>query len=281
MVDTYTPNLRLTKPEINANDDAWAVLLNAGMIGLLDDAIAGEAIVDVTGGNVTLSEIDGAADESRAMFVTVNGTPGVNRFVFTTVLGPVPSKLYIVTNNSDSTIGIGPVPGTPLTIEPGQITMCYADEPSGGMFEVITAGDYIEVFQATMFTLTVDIVPTPGGGDVTALVEHVEQGSFVFLTIEEFLCTACPGGTFSVLPTSGTWDLFPVVITPAVVKSFPVLLYEDVGGGYLPVDSIITVASSPTSAWQITKVDGTPYTNLSDRQTLRPITVFYPIQAQA
>ncbi len=279
MVDTYTPSLRLTKPEINANNDAWAALLNAGMIGLLDDAIAGEAIVDVTGGDVTLSENDGAADEARAMFVTVNGTPGVNRFVFTTLGGAVPSKLYIVTNNSDSTIGIGPVPGTPLTIQPGQITMCYADVASGGMFEVTTEGDFIEVFQATMFTLTVDILATPGGGDVTALVEHVEQGSFVFLTIHEFLSTAVPGTTFSILPTSGTWDLFPVVITPAVVKSFPVLLYEDVGGGMLPVDSIITVTSTPTQPWQITKVDGTPYTSNSDRQTVRPITVFYPIQS--
>ena len=219
MVDTYTPSLRLTKPEIDANDDAWAVLLNAGMIGLLDDAIAGEAIVDVTGGNVTLTENLGAADEARAMFVTVNGTPGVNRFVFTTSGGATPSKLYIVTNNSDDTIGIGPVPGTPLTINPGQITMSYADVAAGGMFEVTTFGEYIAAFaNPTMLTQTLDIVPTPGGGAVTVLTEHVEEGSFVFQRIQEYLSTACPGGTFSVLPTTGTWDLLPVVITPGIVN---------------------------------------------------------------
>jgi hypothetical protein len=278
MVDTYTPSLRLTEPEISANNDAWAVLLNAGLIGLLDDAIAGEVVVDVTAGNVTLTENDGASDEARAMFIRIIGTPGITRNVITTLAGAVPSKLYIVTNNSDDIVNIGPAPGVALSIAAGQVTMCYADVDSGGMFEVTSDGDYIEEVTGSMGTLVLDILPTPGGGAVTVNAEFYVQGSFVFLTFEEFISTAVAATTFAVLPDSGSWDTIQQ-LTPQVVKSFPVPLYEDTGGGYLPVDSIITVTSNPTQQWQITRVDGGAYTNPSDRQNLRPVTVFYPLQS--
>lgn len=278
MVDTYTPSLRLTEPEISANNDAWAALLNAGMIALLDDAIAGETVIDVTGGNVTLTENDGASDEARAMFIRVIGTPGVTRNVITTLGGAVPSKLYIVTNNSDGIVNIGPAPGTALSIDPGQITMCYADVAAGGMFEIASEGDVVQSISGNMGTLTLDILPTPGGGDVTVAAEFFDMGSFIFLTFDEFLSTAVPGTTFSVLPTSGDWNTSGL-LTPQVVKSFPMLLYEDTGGGMVRTDSIITVTSTSTQPWQITKVDGTAYTNPSGRQQLRPQTVFYPLQS--
>lgn len=285
MADTYTPSLRLTKPEISANNDAWAALLNAGMIGLLDDAIAGETVVDVTAGNVTLSENDGAADEARAMFVRIIGTPGVTRFIITTLSSAVPSKLYIFTNNSDSLVSVSPG-GSSVSILPGQVVLCYADPVVGGMFEVTQVGDFIGVgtlFTSVMGTLTLDILPTPGGGATTVLAEYVFQGAFAFLTFQEFLSTVIPGTTFSVLPQSGNWDVVRPVgdpgLTPAIVKSFPMTLYEDTGGGYLPVDSIITVSSINTQPWQITKVDGTAYTSNSDRRTLHAMTVFYPRQS--
>ncbi len=285
MVDTYTPSLRLTQPEISANNDAWATLLNAGMIGLLDDAIAGESVIDVTGGNVDMSTLDGAADEARAMFIRVIGTPGTTRFITSTLSGEVPSKLYIVTNNSDSTIGFGPAPGSGILITAGQVVMCYCDVPAGGAFEVLQVGNYIEEVTGNMGTLTLDILPTPGGGDLTVACEFLIQPSFVFLTFEEFLSTTIPGTTFSVLPTGGDWDVIVPVgdqgLVPFIVKSFPMLLYEDTGGGMVPADSIITVTSVNTQPWQITRVDGAAYTNNSARQTVRPMTVFYPRQVNA
>jgi hypothetical protein len=287
MVDTYTPSLRLTQPEINANNDVWADLLNAGLIALLDDSIAGETVVDVTAGTVVLTRNNGATDEGRMMFIRVIGTPGVNRAVITSVGNDVLSKLYIVTNDSDSTVDFAPS-GTAVRVNPGQTTMLYgAPVSANGMVEVDSVGDFVgEVSSgASLGTLTLDILPTPAGGDVTVACEYQFTGSWVFLTFEEFNSTAVPGTTFSVLPQSGNWDVIRPAgdqgLVPFVVKSFPMLLYEDTGGGFVAADSIITVTSNTNQPWQITRVDGAAYTNPSDRQQLRPQTVFYPRQVNS
>ncbi len=282
MVDTFTPSLRLTEPEISANFDAWAALLNTGMIGLLDDAIAGETVVDVTAGNVTLTRNDGATDQARAMFIRVIGTPGTTRFITTSLSDDVPSKLYIVTNDSDSTVTLSPG-GTGLAVNAGAVAMMYGVTPSLGMFEITQVGDYIEELGGTTLgQLTLDILPTPGGGDVTVSCQFLIQPSFVFLTFDAFNSTAVPGTTFSVLPTGGDWDVVVPAgdqgLVPFVSKAFPVNLYEDTGGGMLPVPSILAISTVTTTPWTFTRVDGAAYTNPSARQILRPTTVFYPRQ---
>lgn len=289
MVDTFTPALRLTKPEINANNDAWEALLNSGMIALLDDSIAGEIIIDVTSAFVTLSEIDGATDESRMMFITAFGSPGGTAILVTAAGGSSP-KLYVVTNNSDDLLAIGPTGGPLLAILPGCITMCYADGPAGGMKEVTTFGEFIAkgtFFDTAMGQITLDILPTPGGGATTITAQYGWMGAFVFFTFEEFLSTAVPGTTFSLLPTGGNWGVIRPAgepgIVPFITHTFPMTLYEDTGGGMLPVDALVTVSSgldgTSVTPWTITKVDGTAFTNPSDRQTLRATTLFYPTQA--
>lgn len=286
MVDTYTPSLRLTEPEINANLDAWAALLNAGMIGLLDDAIAAEVVVDVTAGNVTLTRNDGASDQARAMFIRVIGTPGTTRFISTAVGSDVPSKLYIVTNDSDSIANLSPG-GVGLSVNPGAVAMMYGRTAApAGMFEITQVGDYILSLETTTLgTLTLDILPTPGGGDVTVSCQYHFQPSFVFLTFDAFNATAIPGTTLSVLPQSGNWDVIRPVgdqgIPPFVSKAFPVNLYEDTGGGMLPVPSVLAISVDTNDPWTFTRVDGAAYTNPSARQILRPTTVFYPRQVNA
>lgn len=280
MVDTYTPDLRLTEPEINANLDAWAALLNAGMIALLDDSIAGETVIDVTSGNATLTRVNGAADQARAMFIRVIGTPGTTRFI-STALSDVPSKLYIVTNDSDSIATLSPG-GTGLAVNPGAVAMMYADVAAGGMFEITSVGDYINFIGGNMGTLTLDILPTPAGGDVTVACEFLIQPSFVFLTFDAFLSTAIPGTTLSFLPTGGDWDVIVPAgdqgLVPFVSKAFPVNLYEDTGGGMVAVPSILAISTVTTTPWTMTRVDGSAFTNPSDRQILQPTTVFYPRQ---
>ena len=283
MVDTYTPSLRPTKPEIDANDDAWEALLNAGMIALLDDAIAGETVIDVTAGNVDMSTLDGASDQARAMFIRFIGTPGTTRFVTSTLSGEVPSKLYIVTNDSDSIVSLGPSPGSAQLINAGQVVMLYCDVAAGGSFECLQVGDYVlALATTTLGQLTLDILPTPSGGDVTVTCQFLIQPSFVFLTFEAFNSTGIAGTSFSLLPTGGDWDVIRPVgdqgLPPFVSKSFPMTLYEDTGGGMVRADAIISVAVDTNDPWLITKVDGSLFTNPSARQTLRPTTLMYPRQ---
>ena len=259
MVDTYTTNLRLTKPEINANTDAWADLLNTGMIALIDEALAAESVVDVTAGNVVLTENDGATDTSRPMFIRVTGTPGVTRTINTTT----ESKLYVVKNDSDSSVIIEPSAGTGVTILTGNITMVYV-EGATQVFEVTTDGTFVAEPTGTLTALTLDITPTPGAGDTQTAFEYQVQGSLVYFNIDTFDAQNVGATTLGLLPTGGSW---PSEIVPDLSRQFPVLMQEDTGGGDADQPCDLTVSSLAGVAWGIVPSDGAGWTNPSDRST--------------
>jgi hypothetical protein len=273
MVDTFTANLRLRKPEVAANEDAWAALLNDGLIQLIDDAIASEVVADVTAGNVALTEVNGATDTSRRMFIRAIGTPGVNRFIFTgTAL--TASSIYILKNDSDDTIGIGPVPGVALTVQPGQIVMFYV-EPGAGAFEVLPSGSFVLNNTGTHGSLTIDIQDGPDGtGDQQVNARFLVQGQFVVITFEEFLANNFTGGALRFLPVGGTW---PASIQPADGGAFAANIYEDTGGGMTLVRCKLQQGSVDVTPWSFDPVIGGQFTIGSDRQMLHSMTIMYPL----
>lgn len=271
MADTYTSNLRFTKPEIGANNNAWGPLLNNGMIALLDAAIAGETAVNVTAGDESLSENNGESDEARAMFLRITGTPGTLRNV-NTASG---SKVYIVKNDSDSDVVIRDASATSgVTIAPGQMTMVYIEEGVGA-FEATTAGEYVQQNASSLDSLTLDINTSTGGDTQTSMLYTV-QGSYVFLTIDGFEALGCSGTLLSLSNAAGDW---PSEIVPASRQTFPVIMYEDTGSGYALFAADINIAASPSTSWNISApITGGPFTGGSDRQVLHSITAVYPIQ---
>lgn len=94
MPATYTSSLRLVKPAVG--DTGWGTTVNSGMTDLVDAAVAGTANITMTAANYTLTNNNGAADEARAMFLVLGGTPGASY----QVIVPPASKLYFVTNNT-------------------------------------------------------------------------------------------------------------------------------------------------------------------------------------
>ena len=98
MASTFTTLLRLNKPSLG--DAGWGTAVNGGFTDLADSAIAGTTSVDVTLADVTLTSLNGAADQARQMFLVATGTPGVAR----EVLVPSTSKLYFVKNESDDVV---------------------------------------------------------------------------------------------------------------------------------------------------------------------------------
>lgn len=91
---TYTSLLRFVEPatgEIN-----WGTTVNTGFTQLADSAIAGTANITMGAADYTLSNVNGGADEARAMFLVLGGAPGAER----NVICPAVSKLYFVTNNT-------------------------------------------------------------------------------------------------------------------------------------------------------------------------------------
>ena len=77
MASTFTSSLRLTKQGDGDNPNSWGVVLNDGVISLVDDAIAGYTTVELgAAATVTLSAIDGGGDVPRSAFLELKGSVG-------------------------------------------------------------------------------------------------------------------------------------------------------------------------------------------------------------
>lgn len=96
MATVFTTNLRLSLPTSGTESGTWGDTVNNGLTTLVDTSIAGTATITMTSADYTLSTANGAADEARAMFIKIIGTPGTAR----NVIVPTLSKLYFVFNNT-------------------------------------------------------------------------------------------------------------------------------------------------------------------------------------
>jgi len=135
MTDVFTPSLGLVKQSTGSNDQVWGDVLNDGMIGLCDDAIAGRTDIDVTAGNVSLSSTPGAADQARAMFLLISaGTPGATR----DVIVPTLEKVYFVHNNvgDGSDVVFRTALGVGITVLDGTRTALWVDGVNGVVREL-------------------------------------------------------------------------------------------------------------------------------------------------
>ena len=96
MASTYTTRIRLEKQEDGANPNSWGTVLNQNVIDLVDDAIAAYTTVSLSAVDVTLTNIDGQADQARSAFIELQGalTDDVN------VIIPAKSKSYFIRNKT-------------------------------------------------------------------------------------------------------------------------------------------------------------------------------------
>lgn len=151
MASTYSPLLRVQLIGTGEQSGIWGDTTNTNLGTILEQAIAGSATFSVTGGSVTLTALDGIADQSRCAILNITGSPGASR----NVIAPASSKVYVVINGSDGNVVLKTSTSTGLTIEPGaKIVAAY------------NGTDFVSVAQPVGGTiLGVDATFT---GDVTA-----------------------------------------------------------------------------------------------------------------
>lgn len=152
---TYSSRLRLIKQATNENPNTWGTELNAGLIDMVDAAVAGMASLDMSGGNVTLSTANGTADQARNAILNITATGGVDR----TLTIPSLEKAYRIRNGGTSTVLVKTASGTGVSILQGQIadvfcdgTECYRGGVSGwGMLSTTTlSGQSLRTLQLTV-----------------------------------------------------------------------------------------------------------------------------------
>ena len=77
MASTFTSRIRLNKQGDGDNPNSWGVVLNDGVISLVDDAIAAYTTIEIgSAATVTLSAVNGAGDTARSAFLEVKGSVG-------------------------------------------------------------------------------------------------------------------------------------------------------------------------------------------------------------
>lgn len=102
MASTYSPLLRLELIGTGEQTGTWGNTTNTNLGTLMDQAVAGTAPVDVTIGDVTLTTLNGAADQSRCAILRFIGTPSGAR----NVIAPASSKWYLVSNECGQTVTV-------------------------------------------------------------------------------------------------------------------------------------------------------------------------------
>jgi hypothetical protein len=94
MASTYTTRLRFEKQGDGGNPNSWGDILNQNVIDLIDEAVAGYVVVSVSGSPISLSENNGAVDQSRNASLEFAGTLTAD----VTITIPSHEKTYFLRN---------------------------------------------------------------------------------------------------------------------------------------------------------------------------------------
>ena len=141
MASTFSPLLRIELIGTGDQSGTWGNTTNVNLGTLIEQAIAGSATVDVSAGNVTLTNFNGATDQARCMALRVTGSPGVSR----NIIAPANSKIYIIINGSNAAVVLKTSVSTGLTIPAGEIYLAVYDTTTLDFRLVGTAGSSTNV----------------------------------------------------------------------------------------------------------------------------------------
>jgi len=126
MASTFSPILRIELIGTGDQSGTWGNTTNVNLGTLIEQAIAGTATIDVSVGNVTLTNFNGTSDQARCMALRVTGTPGTSR----NIVAPAVSKFYIIANGSDAAVVLKTSVSTGLTVPVGEVYLAYYDTTS-------------------------------------------------------------------------------------------------------------------------------------------------------
>src|SRR5690349_19616787 len=100
MTSTFSPSLRLTLQADGDNQNIWGSVANT-VFSLLETAITGVTTVNVAASDVTLSTVQGGADQARAGILVIAGiiTNNIN-----VIIPSVPKGYWVIGNFTVSSL---------------------------------------------------------------------------------------------------------------------------------------------------------------------------------
>jgi hypothetical protein len=230
MASTFTTSLKFNKPALG--DAGWGTAVNGGFTDLVDQALGGQASIDVGSGPgpFVLTIPDGASGDARNMFIRATGNPGGAREIQV----PTNRKLYFVTNDSDGAVTVK-VSGQTGVVVPVGASMALRINAAGT--DVAPALTY----QASM-TLGTALAATSGGTGQSSYA----VGDLLYAGTTTTLTKLAAAAVGNVLRAKGTGT------APAWEQ---VVLTTDVTG-VLPAANGGTGLSSPGALGNVPRSDG-------------------------
>jgi len=262
---SYTTSLRLVQPATGEYSGTWGTEVNTGLTALVDASIAGTTSITMTAANYTLTNANGVADEARAMFLVLGGTPGASF----AVIVPSVSKLYFVTNNTGfaqtvrtSGTGISVPNGASMTLRCDGTNVVVAQN----YFASMTLGSALPTgsggtgsTSTTYCSLTTNVtgtLPVANGG--TGATTSTGTGAVV-LSNSPTLVTPVLG-----TPTSGnfssgsfTWPTFNQNTTGTASNVTGIVAVANGGTGQTTQQAAINSLAGATTSGQFLRGNGT------------------------
>ena len=189
MASTYTTRLRLEKQGDGENPNSWGLRLNQNVIDLVDQAVGGYAVVSVSSVEVTLTEVDGATDQSRNASLEFAGTLTAD----VTVLVPEVEKLYFIRENTTGSFGVKLKTNTGSAISLQQST------------NILVACDGSELYKLE--------VPT----SVSAFTINTLTATSIDTSVINATLVSAANGTFTSTVSANTIDTSIAIITDASI----------------------------------------------------------------
>ena len=140
MTATYSSRLRLTLQGDDDNPNTWGDVVNAQVTALIDEAIAGVAVVDVTGVadvNLASSAANGATDPPRHAVLELTGTLGGA----IQLIVPSVQKVYLVRAAWSGAYTVSMIPtggSTGISFKTGDKKLVYINGTS--IYEITSTG---------------------------------------------------------------------------------------------------------------------------------------------
>ena len=218
----FTELLGLIKQETAENELLWGQVLEASLINLAEEAIAGRVNVDMSTGNQTLTDEPGVSSEARHMIVRFTGTPvlGVTAFV------PLRQKLYIFDNDCGQIVTVKTTTGTSIDLALDEIVICVVDEDRDRIFKMVIHDKNIVALidsaaVMTPFPCTINI----DAGSVTPVIYQLVEGYLASLLLVSQV-------TFTMTASSATAFIFTAAAGLSFSDSqknqqFPIFVRDD------------------------------------------------------
>jgi hypothetical protein len=194
MPSTYSTSLKLELIQNGEQSGVWGQTTNRNL-SLIEQAVSGVLPLTLTGGDYTLSNLDGIPDEARNAVINCSGLLGAPA----NIIAPSVQKTYIVTNNTGANVTIKTSIGNGVIVLNTTSSLVYCDGTN--FFNAVTLNNVIG--NQTISGNEVIGANVTAGGNVTVTSNVTSSAGNLTLTSNNGIVTAAVN-TGAYTPPTGT-----------------------------------------------------------------------------